>query len=91
MHQSKSDRRQSGFTLIEVLLAVAITATVMMTVGTTFRVLLEARELIDELSESTEAGPRILNLIERDLHGIWPYNIGDHARFRALYMFVASF
>ena len=91
MHQSKSDRRQSGFTLIEVLLAVAITATVMMTVGTTFRVLLEARELIDELSESTEAGPRILNLIERDLHGIWTYNIDDNAVFRGRDMDVGSF
>lgn len=82
---------QRGFTLIEVLLAVAITATVMMTVGTAFRALLEAREVIDELSESTEAGPRILNLIERDLRGMWTYNIHNNAVFRGRDMDVGSF
>ncbi|MFM1873453.1 MAG: hypothetical protein RL398_2875, partial [Planctomycetota bacterium] len=60
-------RRDGGFTLIEVLLAIAITATVMITVGSTFHVLLNARDTVDDLSESTEAGPRILNLLERDL------------------------
>ena len=39
----KQPQQEAGFTLIEVMLAIAITATVMMTVGTTFRVLLEAR------------------------------------------------
>ncbi|MCA8973795.1 MAG: prepilin-type N-terminal cleavage/methylation domain-containing protein [Planctomycetes bacterium] len=80
-----------GFTLLEVLIAVTITATVMVTVGTTFRVLLETRELVDELSESTEAGPRILNLIERDLRGIWTYNVGNNAVFRGRDMDVGSF
>jgi prepilin-type N-terminal cleavage/methylation domain-containing protein len=80
-----------GFTLIEVLLAISITATVMMTVGTTFRVLLEAREVVDELSESTEAGPRILNLIERDLRGLWTFNVAKNAVFRGRDMDVGSF
>jgi len=84
-------RHQSGFTLLEVLLAVSITATVMMTIGTTFHVLLEAREMIDEISESTEAGPRILNLIERDLNGMWTYNIDNNAVFRGRDMDVGSF
>lgn len=81
----------AGFTLIEVLLAIGITATVMMTVGTTFRVLLEAREVVDELSESTEAGPRILNLIERDLRGLWTFNVAKNAVFRGRDMDVGSF
>lgn len=69
------DGRQSGFTLIEVLLAVGITSMVMLAVGTTFRVTLEARYVVDELSESTAAGPRILSLLERDLRGLWTTNI----------------
>jgi prepilin-type N-terminal cleavage/methylation domain-containing protein len=73
---------QRGFTLIEVLLAVAITATVMITVGTTFHVMLNARDVVDDLAESTEAGPRVLNLIERDLRGIWIYNVHNNAVFR---------
>ncbi len=74
--------RSDGFTLIEVLLAVAITATVMVTVATTFHVMLNARDVVDDLAESTEAGPRILNLIERDLQGIWIYNVHNNAVFR---------
>ena len=74
--------KQLGFTLIEVLLAVAITATVMSTVGTTFHIMLNARDVVDDLAESSEAGPRILNLIERDLRGLWIYNIKDNKVFK---------
>lgn len=75
-------RRETGFTLIEVMLAVAITSVVMITVGTTFHVMLNARDVVDDLAESTEAGPRILNLIERDLRGMWTYNVHNNAVFR---------
>lgn len=78
MHHTRS----SGFTLIEVLLAMAITAVVMVTVATTFHVMLNARDVVDDLAESTEAGPRILNLIERDLQGIWTWNVKNNAVFR---------
>ncbi|MFN6146528.1 MAG: type II secretion system protein J [Planctomycetota bacterium] len=71
-----------GFTLIEALLAVFLTSVIMLTVGTTFVTLLEARDTVDDLAESTEAGPRILNLIERDLQGIWTFNVGNNAIFR---------
>jgi prepilin-type N-terminal cleavage/methylation domain-containing protein len=77
-----SSDRANGFTLIEVLLAIAITSTVMITVGSTFHVLLNARDVVDDLAESTEAGPRILNLIERDLRGLWTYNIHNNAVFK---------
>ncbi len=77
-----TSRQSAGFTLIEVLLAVAITATVMITVATTFHVMLNARDVVDDLAESTEAGPRILNLIERDLRGLWIYNVHNNAVFR---------
>lgn len=77
-----SIRSASGFTLIEVLLAVTITSVVMITVATTFHVMLNARDVVDDLAESTEAGPRILNLIERDLRGVWTYNVLNNAVFR---------
>ena len=74
----------AGFTLIEVLLAIGITATVMLTVGTTFHVMLNARDVVDDLAESSEAGPRILNMIERDLRGLWTYNVRNNAVFRGV-------
>ncbi len=77
-----TNRPDTGFTLIEVLLAVAITSIVMITVGTTFHVMLNARDVIDDLAESTEEGPRILNLIERDLRGLYVFNVGNNAVFR---------
>jgi prepilin-type N-terminal cleavage/methylation domain-containing protein len=69
---------QRGFTLLEVLLAVGITAMVMVTVSTSFLATLQARETVASLSESTEAGPRILTLLERDLRGLWHHNVGDN-------------
>lgn len=74
----------AGFTLIEVLLAIGITATVMLTVGTTFHIMLNARDVVDDLAESSEAGPRILKLIERDLRGLWTYNVRNNAVFRGV-------
>lgn len=71
-------RNQRGFTLLEVMLAVAITATVMVTVSTTFLATMRARETVASLRESTEAGPRILTLLERDLRGLWHHNIHDN-------------
>lgn len=88
---NRRNATSGGFTLIELVLAIAITATLMLTIGTTFRVLLEAREVVDELAESTEAGPRILNLIERDLRGLWTFNVGKNAVFRGRNMDVGSF
>jgi prepilin-type N-terminal cleavage/methylation domain-containing protein len=73
-----TSQAQQGFTLIEVLLAAFVTSFVMLAVGSTFNVTLEARAVVDELSESTAAGPRILSLIERDLRGMWTYNIKEN-------------
>lgn len=67
--------RHKGFTLIEVMLAVAISAAVMIVVATSFIGILQAREKVDTQTESTEAGARILNLLQRDLDGLWYHNI----------------
>jgi hypothetical protein len=47
--------------------------------------------VVDELTESTEAGPRILNLIERDLRGLWTFNVAKNAVFRGRDMDVGGF
>ncbi len=66
---------QHGFTLIEVLLAIAISSVVMLVVGSAFVGILNARQQVNAQTESTEAGSRILNLIQRDLDGLWYHNI----------------
>src|SRR5262249_17817128 len=71
--------RRGGFTLIEVLLAVAVSSIVMFAVGATFTAMLEARAEVEELSESTDAGPRILSMIERDLSHLWTYDVKKNA------------
>jgi len=71
--------RCDGFTLIEILLAVAVSSIVMFAVGATFTAMLEARAEVEELSESTDAGPRILSMIERDLSHLWTYDVKKNA------------
>ena len=70
--------KQHGFTLIEVLIAIAITAAVMVAVSATFITTLRSHREVESLTESTEAGSRILNLLERDLRGLWIYNIKNN-------------
>lgn len=83
-------RAMRGFTLIEVLLAVAISSVVLLTVSTTFHVMLNARDVVEDLAESTEAGPRIMNLIERDLMGLWTFNVQENRVFRGRNMDVGG-
>lgn len=80
-----------GFTLIELLLAMGITAVVMTAITTAFRLMLEASETVDSLAESSQAGPRILNLLERDLRGLWTYDIKKNTVLRGRNMDVGSF
>jgi len=68
-------RTQRGFTLIELMLVVAITAMVMTVVAVGFQALLGAREAVNSLGDSTEAGPRILTMVERDLLGLWHHDV----------------
>ena len=72
---------QSGFTLIEILIATAITAAVMIAVSATFITTLRSHREVESLTESTEAGSRIINLLERDLKGLWICNIKDNKVF----------
>jgi len=52
---------------------------VMTLVITTTEVMSNARNAVDYLSESSQEGPRILKLIERDLRGLWTYNVRNNA------------
>lgn len=76
-----SKHAAAGFTLIEILLAVTITAIVMVAVGGAFLGILQTREEVRALSDSASAGPRIMSLIERDLQGLWHYNIDENRVF----------
>jgi prepilin-type N-terminal cleavage/methylation domain-containing protein len=80
----------AGFTLVEVLLAMMITAMVMASVSTTFLTTLEAREDVASMTESTEAGPRILALLERDLQGLWHHGVKNNAVLRGRNMDIAG-
>ncbi|PIE24101.1 MAG: hypothetical protein CSA62_04660 [Planctomycetota bacterium] len=66
-----------GFTLIEVLIAIAITSMVMTLVLSVFTVTLESRDTVKALGEPMTTGPRILDMIEDDLQAIWTFNIKD--------------
>lgn len=72
---SRFPHRQAGFTLMEILLAVSITAMVMLAVSSAFFGILRARADVAAVSEEAESGPRILTLIERDLQGLWHFNV----------------
>ncbi len=73
--------RQAGFTLIEIMIAMAIATTLMLLVSMTFSGLTQTHMAVENLTESTEAGSRILNLIERDLRGLWHHNIKENRVF----------
>lgn len=81
----------SGFTLIEVLLAVAVTAMAMVAVSGAFLGTLRARSEIESLSESTIDGERILTLLERDLEGLWHHNIARNRVFVGRNMDIAGY
>jgi len=81
MRSTPTPRPQAGFTLLEVLLAMAISAAAIVTVGMTFEATLRAKTSVDNLSNSTSVGPRIMALLERDLGGLWHHNIKNNRIF----------
>ncbi len=87
----RSSNQDSGFTLIEVLLALGVTAMAMVAISGAFISTLRARQEVQTLSESTEAGERILTLIERDLQGLWHHNIKDNLVLRGRNMDFGGF
>ena len=70
-------KRAGGFTLIEALLAIMITALVVTAVLQVFDITLYAREEIKVLSEPMKTGPRILDMLEDDIRAILTYDVKD--------------
>ena len=90
MQASELRPAQAGFTLIEVMVAVAIAAGLMLTVHMTFMATMQAGVEMEALSEDKEPGPRILALIERDLSGLWHFNIKKNRVLRGRNLDVAG-
>ncbi len=72
----------AAFTLLELLLAVTITAMLVVAVLSVFQVSLQAREEVRALGEPMTTGPRILDMIEEDLMSLWTFNIKDNRVFK---------
>src|SRR5690606_38532841 len=82
---------ESGFTLIEILLAIAITAMAMVAVSGAFLGTLRAQYEIENLNSSTEGGQRVITLVERDLRGLWHHNIANNAVLRGRNMDIGGY
>ena len=74
--------KQRGFTLIEVLIAVGITAVLIGSVLQVFRTTLVAQEEVKALGEPMKGGEEILDMVEDDLRAIWTFNIKDNRVFQ---------
>jgi len=73
---------QSGFTLIEVMLALLIMGIVMTGLYLTLNTTLSTRDLLEREVRAARLGPQILDLIESDLRRVWAFNIEDDAVFK---------
>ncbi len=82
MAQPKLPKGIAGFTLIEALLAIMITAIVVTAVLQIFDITLYAKEEIKVLSEPMKTGPRILDMIEDDIRAIMTYDVKDGLVFK---------
>ncbi|MBU0755650.1 MAG: type II secretion system GspH family protein, partial [Planctomycetes bacterium] len=68
----------AGFTLMEIILAVAITGFIMTVVYATLFATLKARDRIEREGLVAKVGPAVLDMIERDINGAWSMNIRDN-------------
>lgn len=71
--------RRRGFTLIEVLMTVALTAMVFAMIGGILLSVINASENIEKQLASEKAGYGILSTIRRDLTGLYAYDLGGLA------------
>lgn len=64
-----------GFTLVEVLIAMLLTALVLASVMGVLTDAMNSRDHIHNISQIQRTGPMILDMIEADLRAIAPYNV----------------
>jgi len=69
---------RSGFTLMEVLLSIAMVSLIMVAVYSTLFATIDARDQIEKKSLEARFGPSILNMIEKDVSGVWCMNIHEN-------------
>ncbi len=77
-------KETSGFTLVEVLVAMAITAMIVSAMMTTLWYAMKARREVEALSEPFRDGPRIMSMIRRDLRSLLTYNVKDYKVLRGI-------
>ncbi|MCW8138493.1 MAG: prepilin-type N-terminal cleavage/methylation domain-containing protein [Planctomycetota bacterium] len=75
----RARRRARGFTLIEVMLTVAITAAVFAMIGGILISVINSAERIEKLLRTEKAGYGILTTLRRDLTGVYAYALGGPA------------
>ena len=64
-------KRSSGFTLIEVLIAVSLTAIVLSSIYGVFTSVFAAREKVNAESETSQIGRVLFERLGRELRGAW--------------------
>jgi len=75
MKPARSPRRaRAGFTLIEVLLVLLIMSGIMLSMTEILTAARTSRDTIHNIQETQNAGPAILDFIERDLRGLLTYD-----------------
>jgi prepilin-type N-terminal cleavage/methylation domain-containing protein len=74
MNTDRRARKRAGFTLIEVLLTLLIMGGIMLSMTQILTAARTSRDTIHNIQETQLAGPAILDLIERDLRGIFTYD-----------------
>jgi type II secretion system protein J len=76
-------RRQRGFTLIEVLVGIALLSALLAGIYAVAIGTLQARRKIQELSAVFTAGPRILDVIDHDIRFSYIHDVKDLKAFKA--------
>lgn len=76
------NRRQSGFTLIEVMIALTIMSLIMVALYKVLDSSLRIGDVLEHEVRASSAGPTALDLIERDLRRAWVLNLQDDKIFR---------
>jgi type II secretory pathway pseudopilin PulG len=76
-HSQHSRVGESGFTLLELLLSIGLTAVILVLVLEVFSVTQASNRMIRALGEPMTTGARVLDMIEDDLRSVWTYNIKE--------------
>jgi prepilin-type N-terminal cleavage/methylation domain-containing protein len=81
-HRTARHRARTGFTLVEVLLTLLIMSGIMVSMTQILTAARTSRDTIHNIQETQLAGPAILDLLERDLRGIFTYDRTKQLQFR---------